>query len=256
MKTLSLAGLLSVVAMASLAHGGDIPCIAPQLVRPDMGLGAYQDVPAAGGTFSLLVLTSSGAQCGRGTSENSEFLVNLTNSGERADYSVLPNTGAARTAVITGSSGGVTSTFEVRQAAAASPTPAQPSPNALSNDLSVLGEPRSCSKVALTTVKSGAMLKPDTFVLSPSRQYKLVYQADGNLVLYRASGQVVWANGKLTPGGMVTMQTDGNLVSYSAAKKALWASNTATKGSYLAVQDDGNLVVYGANSCTPSWSIR
>jgi hypothetical protein len=240
--------------------GGDMPCIAPQLLKEDHSLGAFQNVPAAGGTFTLLVLTQTAEQCGRALRETSDFIVDLQGSGtEKVTYTVLPNTGAARTAVLVGSSGpGVTSTFEVRQAAGTQGTTPAPTPpsDALSNDPSVLGAQRTCGKVALTTVKSGAILKPNTWVLSPSRQYKLIYQTDGNLVLYRASGEAAWANGKLTPGGRVTMQTDGNLVSYDSANKALWASRTMTKGSYLAVQDDGNVVVYGPDSCKPFWAIR
>jgi hypothetical protein len=256
MKKWSLVALLAGFGATSLAHGGDLPCIAPQMMREDQGLGAYQDVPAAGGTFSVLVLTPSAQQCGLGVREASDFVA-LQNQGERVTYAVSPNTGAARTAMLVGSSGATfTTNFEVRQAAATQPT-TPPAADGPSNDATVLGAQRTCSNVAMTIVKSGATLKPNTWVLSPSRQYKLIYQPDGKLALYRASGELVWNNGKPSTGGLLKMQTDGNLVSYDGANRPIWASNTANKpGSVLAIQNDGNVVVYKADSCTPYWAIR
>jgi hypothetical protein len=215
-------------------------------------------VPAAGGTFAVLVIQQSAEQCGGGVSESSDFIVDLKASGtDRMVYTALPNKGAARTAMLVGSTTGQQSTFEIRQAAATTPTtPTPPATTALSNDLAVLGAPRTCGTVALSSVKSGAVLKAGTWVLSPSRQYKLIYQTDGNLVLYRASGEALWANGRFTPSGLVKMQVDGNLVSYDAANKALWATSTHSRGAYLAVQDDGNVVVYSADSCKALWARR
>ena len=262
MKNLSVLVLLFLLGAGSMAQAGSIPaCTAPQLVRADQGLGAFQDVPAAGGTFTMLVWPRG--DCAWGISENSEILVNVApTSGATpgpANYTVLANTGPARTAVISSGS----STFEIRQAAGGAPTPpattppVAPTPPAISNDANVLGVARTCSAVAMSTVKSAATLKPGTYVLSPSRQYKLIYQTDGNLVLYRASGQFLWNNGKVNVGGRLSMQSDGNLVSYDSAGKALWASNTSGKaGAVLAVQDDGNVVVYASAGCTALWSIR
>jgi hypothetical protein len=167
-------------------------------------------------------------------------------------YTVLPNTGAARTTTISTIGG----PFEIRQAAGSATTPPPVSPPPVTNDTSVLGVQRTCT-IPMTTVKSGANFKVGTYVLSPSRQYKLIYQTDGNLVLYRASGEFLWNNGKVNTGGRLTMQTDGNLVSYNAAGKALWATGTHGKpGAVLGVQDDGNVVIQPKSGCTPLWKAR
>jgi hypothetical protein len=90
---------------------------------------------------------------------------------------------------------------------------------------------------------------------------KLVFQADGNLVLYRGGGtdwDTLWASGTAGRGATkLAFQTDGNLVIYTsrAGKDApLWASNTAGRNvSKLALQDDLNLVLYdGAGK--PRWA--
>jgi hypothetical protein len=238
----------------SEAGHGSLTCGPPQLVRPDQGIGSYQDVPAEGGTFSLLVWGRPG--CPWGIREDSDMLTDLTPASGKdnvtASYKVLPNTGAARTAVITAASTtSAVTTFEIRQAAA----PNAPAP--LSNDPDALGPQRTCLRVPISTVKSGAVLKPETYVLSPARTYKLIYQTDGNLVLYRANGEFLWNNGKVNSGGLLKMQTDGNLVSYDAANKALWSTRTHRyPGAFLGVQDDGNVVIYAADSCRALWSIR
>jgi len=258
MKNWFVVGVLSCLGVAPTAHA-ELTCYPAQLRRTDQALMDYQEVPAAGGASSIVAF---GENCGWTITEDADMLVNLktTTIGRNAlsvSFTVLPNTGAARSAFIKSITAAKTATFEIRQEAAATVAPTPPAPGALSNDVTVLGAQRTCSRVAMTTVKSGATLKPDTYVLSPSRQYKLIYQTDGNLVLYRASGEFLWNNGKTNTGGKVVMQTDGNLVSYNAAGKALWGSLTSRNpGAFLGVQDDGNVVVYAVDSCKALWSIR
>lgn len=62
---------------------------------------------------------------------------------------------------------------------------------------------------------AGDRLDGDRSVQSTDGQYRLLYQLDGNLVLYRNGGGALWASN--TPGttvGRAIMQTDGNLVVY------------------------------------------
>lgn len=245
----------------AVKFAGTMQCVPPQLVREDQGIGAFQDVPAAGGTFVVLMWTSTAKQCGLSASENADWIVDVKGAGtERVTYTVQPNTGVARTAYITGTSGD-TSSFAVRQAGApgaTAPTPTTPTPmpvpsNALSNDPSLLGAQRTCGNVPATVVKPGAQLNSEAWVLSPNRQFKLIFQKDGNLVLYKAAGDFVWNTGKLAPGGSVKMQPDGNLVTYDIQSKAIWSTGTHGKpNSFLAVQDDGKVIVYSPESCTPS----
>jgi hypothetical protein len=90
---------------------------------------------------------------------------------------------------------------------------------------------------------------------------ELLYQMDGNFVLYRmpywpyTSGETaLWATGtEHTSVGHVIFQGDGNLVVYDGSGQARWASNTNGLGATLLYfQKDGNLVIYRDN--TPLWA--
>jgi len=118
-----------------------------------------------------------------------------------------------------------------------------------------------------TTWQSGCRAAPFSALLtatstmgSPSGDYLLLMQGDGNLVLYiQPSHTAIWSTGTQgNPGAYAVQQTDGNLVVYSAdGQTALWQSGTTgTPSSTLAVQDDGNVVVYGTNPSGPyaAWS--
>jgi hypothetical protein len=92
----------------------------------------------------------------------------------------------------------------------------------------------------------GGSLRPGETLSSPTGEYTLVYQNDGNLVLYRsADGFAVWdtkTTGKAT--GFVLMQWDGNFVVYGpGGDEAWWASGSNSCGSAVVVQDDGSLAV-------------
>ncbi len=91
-------------------------------------------------------------------------------------------------------------------------------------------------------------------ITSPSGQFTLIYQDDGNLVLYSAApgnplGRAVWNSGTSGRGpGRCAMQADGNLVIYATKntdQNPLWSSGTqGHANTHLYVQDDGNVVIY------------
>ena len=82
-------------------------------------------------------------------------------------------------------------------------------------------------------------------IFAPNRAYRLVMQADGNLVSYDASGRVMWATGTFTAGSRIVMQGDGNLVIYSAQGRAVWASNTeGNTNAFALLGNDGRFGVY------------
>jgi hypothetical protein len=89
-------------------------------------------------------------------------------------------------------------------------------------------------------------LGTDRALPSCDGRYALAQQTDGNLVLYRSNGSVVWSSGTFnTVGNLTIMQDDGNLVLYTSGANPLWATGTTGwGGAELAVQADGNLVVY------------
>ena len=101
-------------------------------------------------------------------------------------------------------------------------------------------------------------LWPDDMVNSSDGRLHLIYQLDGNLVLYFGTGtsawEPLWATGTDgTSPGFVAMQGDGNLVVYNRSGSPVWDSGTFSAGSWLAVQNDGNVVIYSSGG-EPQWS--
>jgi len=104
------------------------------------------------------------------------------------------------------------------------------------------------------TMQAGEMLDPS--IESANGLYTLIYQSDGNLVLYpNGSTNALWASG--TNGssrGSAIMQTDGNFVVYDQSGNAVFAAGTdGNPGSRLVVQNDGNVVIYAPDG-TALWA--
>jgi hypothetical protein len=86
------------------------------------------------------------------------------------------------------------------------------------------------------------------------RQYMLVLQRDGNLVL-KEPGMAVWATD--TEGLGVTraaLRVDGNFVLYDIEGKPVWSTGTGgVAATRLTLQADRDLVLYGAMG-QPLWT--
>ena len=99
---------------------------------------------------------------------------------------------------------------------------------------------------AADTLNPGEVLRRGEYLMSSNHRYTLIMQRDGNLVLYDARKNPLWASN--TQGQRVEkcmMQRDGNLVLYLYNGQPVWASNTNGKpGSFLLLQNDGNMVIY------------
>jgi len=104
-------------------------------------------------------------------------------------------------------------------------------------------------------LQMGQQLLPGQALVSRNGSFKLIYQTDGNLVLYRSNGAVLWASNTAgRPAGRFCMQDDGNIVVYDPGGAPLWAAShnggkcgPQYRSSILDMQDDGNLVVYASN---------
>lgn len=107
----------------------------------------------------------------------------------------------------------------------------------------------------VTSGGTGQIIYAGQAITSTNGYYKLTYQTDGNLVLYKGGNAPLWASGTSGKGvGRTVMQSDGNLVIYNASNQALWASGTSgNPGSKLVVQDDGNAVIYRSNG-SAAWA--
>ena len=103
----------------------------------------------------------------------------------------------------------------------------------------------------------GQTLAPNEFLTSDNGLFTLMYQTDGNLVLYRnADDHPLWSSRSSgTTAGMVVMQHDGNLVVYDPNTRAHYATGPKGEGSSIVVQDDGNLVMYSATG-TAVWASK
>jgi hypothetical protein len=105
-------------------------------------------------------------------------------------------------------------------------------------------------------MQPGEVLTSNTSISSANGRYRLAYQDDTNLVLYRDPEVLALWDIRPQPGGVgvCVMQGDGNLVVHSATATPVWASGTdGNPGSRLVVQDDGNLVIYRPDD-TPIWA--
>ena len=91
---------------------------------------------------------------------------------------------------------------------------------------------------------------------SPSGSCTLVYQDDGNLVLYRYDlDRAVWASNTYGASvGELVLQSDGNLVLYNRDGRALWATGTDGRpAARLSVRDEGTVVLETADG-SELWS--
>jgi hypothetical protein len=105
-------------------------------------------------------------------------------------------------------------------------------------------------------ILAGEQLNVNQSITSKNSRYTLIYQSDGNLVLYSNSNHSPLWSSNTAPGsaGSVNMQSDGNFVVHDASGNPLWSSTTTnTGGNRLVVQDDGNMVIYRADN-VPVWS--
>src|SRR4051812_7279647 len=103
---------------------------------------------------------------------------------------------------------------------------------------------------------SNALLAGGSLASADGR-YRLVYQTDGNLVLYDgATGLALWWSGTVGEDpGQAVMQDDGDFVVYDADGTPVWWAGTAGYPSaHLVLQDDANLVVYAPGDVPAWWS--
>jgi hypothetical protein len=103
-----------------------------------------------------------------------------------------------------------------------------------------------------SVLTAGQQLTRGQSLVSPDGTFRFVFQDDGNAVVLATYG-VVWQSATQGRGDRLIMQADGNVVIYDATGRPVWFTGTNDPGSTLRMQDDGNLVVYRATG-TPAWA--
>jgi hypothetical protein len=99
------------------------------------------------------------------------------------------------------------------------------------------------------TLQPNEVLNPNQALFSANKRWELIYQSDGNLVLYDVSTSVPKARWNShtygASAGHSVMQSDGNFVVYNAENRPVWDSHTyGVHDVTCHVQDDGNFVLY------------
>lgn len=97
--------------------------------------------------------------------------------------------------------------------------------------------------------------------VSANGAYTLIFQGDGNMVVYKGPQPWTWRNAIWTSGSNVKngrrayLQADGNLVVYDANNAPVWASNSDSAAQnyapFLALYNDGALYI---GSSSKTWS--
>ncbi|RFU40040.1 hypothetical protein DZF91_19195 [Actinomadura logoneensis] len=103
-----------------------------------------------------------------------------------------------------------------------------------------------------SVLKPGQTLKAGQYLRSTDGRYKLVMQADGNLVVYKGS-KSIWSSHTWVKGSAATMRTNGDLA-VAKGTHTYWRSHTdGNKGAYLTLRNDGNAVVYKGKTLWSSY---
>jgi hypothetical protein len=96
-----------------------------------------------------------------------------------------------------------------------------------------------------STLVPGAVLKRGEERRSPNRKYRLVMRRNGDLVLARSRGRVLWSSQTAGhPGAHAKLRRNGELVVFSRKRRVLYDTGTAgASGSRLVVRNRGEAVL-------------
>jgi hypothetical protein len=104
------------------------------------------------------------------------------------------------------------------------------------------------------TVVMGETMFPGYSRVSSNGWYSLNMQGDGNLVIYRKNGDVIWASNTSVPGSRFVYLSNGLFAVFSPGNQVLWKSDKNYQGR-LVMQGDGNLVCINASGVAV-WSTK
>lgn len=93
-------------------------------------------------------------------------------------------------------------------------------------------------------LRSGDSLTTGQRLYSDDGRYFGTLQPDGNFVVYRNDGHVIWATYTHGRGAVrATMQMDGNFVLYDGANRRVWATNTRGPWHMFGITEHGQAMI-------------
>ncbi|WP_413625476.1 hypothetical protein [Luteibacter sp. Lutesp34] len=93
-------------------------------------------------------------------------------------------------------------------------------------------------------LKGGESLAQGQRLYSDDGRYFATLQSDGNFIVYRHDGQIIWATYTHGRGAVrATMQTDGNFVLYDAHEHAVWSTRTNGPWHMFTVSEHGQAMI-------------
>ncbi|CAD7815659.1 hypothetical protein CHRY9390_03012 [Chryseobacterium aquaeductus] len=102
-------------------------------------------------------------------------------------------------------------------------------------------------------IYNGQNIEQNRKYWSGNNRYYLIFQGDGNLVVYNKNNDPMWSSNTSGRATRAVFQDDGNLVVYGQRESVVYSTKTNGKrADRLTMQDDGNLVIYTRSN--PLWS--
>ena len=110
-----------------------------------------------------------------------------------------------------------------------------------------------------TPITGVGRLQKGKWYSSPNDKYFLVFQGDGNLVLYRNNSSTsrtpYWSSGTTgCDADFCQLQTDGNFVIYDKYSRPVWCTDSYKSPSGLFINNNGELFVYSYKDYCKVWS--
>ncbi|HSX47567.1 MAG TPA: hypothetical protein VLF63_02220, partial [Patescibacteria group bacterium] len=107
------------------------------------------------------------------------------------------------------------------------------------------------------TMNINGVLTTEHQLVSPTRQYRLILQTDGNLVIYNRNNVAIWSTGThdTLPTAFTLWGVNSDLILYDSNGTWLWTAGiSGMGGTVMYLGDDGNISVNTGNGYTV-WSL-
>lgn len=135
----------------------------------------------------------------------------------------------------------------------------------LVNDIAITADAAVSAKLLFNTdgnPESNRELQVGKYYVSNNQKFVLVFQGDGNLVLYRydkakkRAYEALWhTQTHGNSGARCILQADGNFVIYNKNMKPLWNSRSnGNRKAKLYIADDGEVYIYSASAKRKTWT--